>query len=182
MNSDDSFLSRLKEGQPVAYETLVEQFEGPLYRFFLCDHRDHHVAQEQTAETFTQLVRSLPTMQGGPEKLRAFVFGVARHVQRRRWRRRKTSHLPIEVAVDISDPRPSANNQVSAREELEHVLKAVSSLEQPLQNVLLLRFVEDCSLDEIAKALEMPVGTVKSHIHRGRNRLKQIFKIEDCRK
>ena len=45
-----------------------------------------------------------------------------------------------------------------------------------------MRFVEDCSLDEIAMALDIPVGTVKSHIHRGRARLKQAFTVEDSQR
>ena len=182
MTSDDSFLRRLKELQPSAFETLVEQYEGPLYRFFFSDHRDHHVAQEQTAETFTQLVRSLQSMRGGPEQLSAFVFGIARHVQRRRWRARKKPHLSIDFAINVSDPGPSPNTQAAEGEQLELVMQALGSLDQPLRSVMLMRFVEDCSLDEIAMALDIPVGTVKSHIHRGRARLKQAFKVEDSQR
>lgn len=71
MESDPSFLNRLKDGDPAAYETLIEQFEGSLFRIFLCDHRDCHLAQEQTAETFAQLVRSLSIMKGEQDKLPA---------------------------------------------------------------------------------------------------------------
>jgi RNA polymerase sigma-70 factor, ECF subfamily len=59
MLQDESFLAQLKKGIPAAYVVLVERFEGPLYRFFYCSHRDHHLAQDQTAETFAQLVKSL---------------------------------------------------------------------------------------------------------------------------
>jgi RNA polymerase sigma-70 factor, ECF subfamily len=174
MFSDESFLDQLKDGLPAAYVVLVERFEGPLYRFFLCDHRNHHTAQEQTAETFAQLVRSLPRMRGGYDQLRAYVFATARHVQQRRWRKRKGQPLPLAEALGIGDPRPSPAKVASDREQVERVLNAISHLDDPLRNVLLLRFVEDCSIDEVAEALEMPIGTVKSHIHRGRMRLKQI--------
>ncbi len=176
MNWEESFYERLKDLQPAAFEQLVAQYEGPLYRMFLCDHRDHHLAQEQTAETFAQLVRSISTMRGGPEKIRAFVFGVARHVQRRRWRSRKRKQLPIEMAEDISDETPSPMQHLAAREQVERLMEALFRLEQPLKSVLLLRFVEEYTLDEIAMALEMPLGTVKSHIHRGRARLKETWK------
>lgn len=175
MPQDESLLDQLKEGIPDAYAVLVERFEGPLYRFFFCDHRDHHLAQEQTAETFAQLVRSLSGMRGGCEQLRAFVFATAHHVQLRRWRQRKDRPSPLADAQHVSDRRPSPLTVVSDREQLERVLAAISHLESPLRNVLLLRFVEGCSIDEVALALELPIGTVKSHIHRGRSRLKQIF-------
>jgi len=172
---DESFLDRLKAGEHAAYVQLVERFEGPLYRFFLCDHRNHHTAQEQTAETFAQLVRSLVGMRGSCEQLRAFVFATARHVQIRQWRQRKPRPSPLVEALDVSDPGPSPMALASDREQLERVLSAIGQLEDTLRNVLLLRFVEGCSIEEVAEALELPVGTVKSHIHRSRSRLRQIF-------
>lgn len=60
MELDPATFAQLRTGQPMAFEALIEQFEGPLFRFFFCDHRNHHVAQEQTAETFAQLVRRCP--------------------------------------------------------------------------------------------------------------------------
>src|SRR5260221_426771 len=107
MFQDESFLARLKEGEPSAYVVLVERFEGPLYRFFYCDHRDHHMAQEQTAETFAQLVQSIRGMRGSREQLRAYVFATARHVQIRRWRARKHPASPIAEGLDVIDSRPS---------------------------------------------------------------------------
>lgn len=175
MSVDESLLDQLKAGLPAAYAVLVERFEGALYRFFLCDHRDHHLAQEQTAETFAQLVRSIPRMRGGCGQLRSFVFATARHLQQRQWRGRKRRCSPLADALDVCDDRPSPAMVAADREELEQVLTAIGQLEEPLRNVLLLRFVEGCSMEEVAIALEMPVGTVKSHIHRSRARLREIF-------
>jgi RNA polymerase sigma-70 factor, ECF subfamily len=175
MLSDDSFLNQLKMGEPAAFVLLVERFEGPLYRFFLCDHHNHHTAQEQTAETFAQLVRSIGGMRGGCEQLRAYVFATAHHVQLRQFRERKNQPFPLADALSVSDPRPSPMTVASDREQLKRLLNAISRLEDPLRNVLLLRFVEGCSINEVAEALELPPGTVKSHIHRSRARLKQIF-------
>ena len=175
MQAEESFVEQLKLGVPAAYESLVERFEGSLYRFFLCEHRDHHVAQEQTAETFAQLVRSLPQMRGGSEQLRAYVFATARHVQQRRWRQRKTNALPLTAAMMARDPAPSPAAIAADREELERALEAMGRLEEPPRNVLLLRFVEQLSIAEIAAALDIPEGTVKSHIHRGRLRLNHLL-------
>jgi RNA polymerase sigma-70 factor, ECF subfamily len=175
MPQDESLLDQLKARKPTAYAVLIERFEGPLYRFFYCDHRNHHTAQEQTAETFAQLVRSLPAMQGGCEKLRAFVFATARHVQLRRLRERHLAPASLAEALEVCDPGPSPETVASDREQLQRVLIAIGHLEAPMRNVLLLRFVEGCSVDEVAEALELPVGTVKSHIHRSRARLRDLF-------
>ena len=50
MLPDDTTFERLKAGEPAAYEWLVARYEAPLFRFFLCDHRDYHLAQEQTSQ------------------------------------------------------------------------------------------------------------------------------------
>jgi len=180
MTADQAYLDQLKAGHAAAYEMLVERFEGPLYRFFFCDHRNHHLAQEQTSETFTQLVRSLPNMRGGHQQLCAFVFATARHIQQRRWRSPKTQNVPLSGAANVIDAGPSPVAQAADREQLERVLNAIGQLDPAVRNGLLLRFVEGYSVEEVAHAMEMPVGTVKSHIHRGRLRLKQVFSEEEC--
>jgi RNA polymerase sigma-70 factor (ECF subfamily) len=180
MLQDESFFDQLKAGLPAAYVVLVERFEGPLYRFFYCNHRDHHLAQDQAAETFAQLVRSLRGMRGNCDQLRAYVFATARHVQLRRFRERKHPSTPLIDGLDIADAQPSPVTVAAEREQLDRVLDAVSRLEDPLPSVLLLRFVEGCSIDEVALALELPVGTIKSHIHRGRMRLRQVFTEKEC--
>jgi len=175
MTLSESFVIRLKRGEPAAYEELLARFESPLYRFFYYDHRDHHIAQEQSAETFAQLAQSIATMAGCDAQLSAFVFSIARRVQLRSWRTRKQAVLPLESAADSAQESPCPVQQAAGREQLSLVLAAIGALEQPQRNVLLLRFVEGLSLAEIATALDIPLGTVKSHIHRGREYLRQRF-------
>jgi RNA polymerase sigma-70 factor (ECF subfamily) len=179
MAFDDTLVEQLKGGQSVAYSKLVERFEGPLYRFFLCDHRNHHLAEEQTAETFAQLVQSLPAMRGGAAQLRAYIFSTARHVQLRRWRRREERPSTLAEAMDLRDPGPTPENLADMREQAGRALKAIGLLDDQARQVLFLRFVEGCSIDEIGQAMEIPVGTVKSHISRGRARLKSILANEE---
>ena len=175
MADDESMLNRLRNGQPDACEWLIAQFENPLFRFFVCDHRDYHLAQEQTAETFAQLIRSLPTMRGNQTQLRSFVFSIARHVQLRHWRRPRVSNSGAEQAEAVPDSRPSPEHQLADREEIDRVLAVISEFDSPLREILILRFVEDHSVDEIAMAMALPNGTVKSHIHRGIVRLRTLL-------
>ena len=180
MDRDQSHLDRLKDGCPAAYERLAEQFEGPLFRFFLCDHRDHHLAEDQTAEVFVQLVRSLPTMKGKAEQLPAFVFAIARHVRSRRWRRTRRSQTSLDTALEVSDGRPTPHVQAANREQFSVVLTAISEMETDMRDVFSLRFIDGYSINDVADALGMPAGTVKSHIHRGRARLRAILTDTEC--
>lgn len=171
---DEVFLERLRDRRADAFDRLVREFEGPLYRFHYCNHGDHHTAQDQTAETFVQLVRSLPSMRGDISQLRAFVFTIARRVQQRRWRSKRPV-ASLEFAQEVVDRRSQPDVELSDQEQVDFVLNAIRTLDEPLRNVLLLRFVEEYSLAEVAIALDMPLGTVKSHIHRGRELLAKVL-------
>ena len=119
-------------------------------------------------------------MAGCDGQLTAFVFSIARRVQLRFWRTKKQAVLPLESAADTTQTYPCPVQQAAGREQLSLVLAAIGAMEQPQRNVLLLRFVEGLSLAEIATALDIPLGTVKSHIHRGREHLRHHFFPEDC--
>lgn len=177
---DATLLEQLKQGRPAAFDLLVREFENALHRFHYCAHGDHHLAQDQTSETFVQLVRSLSSMRGDVSQLRAFVFSIARRVQQRHWR---TTNRTVSLGEDvmIADRRPPPDVEVGDQEQVDGVLNAIRRLDIPVRNVLLLRFVEEYSLEEVAAALDMPMGTVKSHIHRGRTQLAGILSEKGCR-
>jgi RNA polymerase sigma-70 factor (ECF subfamily) len=177
---DATTFERLRRGDPAAFRWLVETFAGPLFRFFVVDHRDHHLAEEQTGEAFVQLVRSLPAIRGEPQQLPAFVFTVARRIRSRRWRGSHRTIGSLDDARTVVDARPSAAELLERRDEFQRVLTEVGTLEPVVRDVLLFRYVESCSLDEIAALVELPVGTVKSHLHRGLARLRKSFSALDA--
>jgi RNA polymerase sigma-70 factor, ECF subfamily len=176
---DAAFLEQLKERRPDAFDLLVREFETALYRFHYCAHGDHHAAQDQTSETFVELVRSLPSMRGGVSQLRAFVYSIARRVQQRHWNSRRAT-VALDSDAAITDRRPPPDTVLADQEQVNLLLDAIRGLDVPVRNVLLLRFVEEYSLDEVAAALDMPLGTVKSHIHRGRVQLARILSGKGC--
>jgi hypothetical protein len=57
---DDAFLRRLKEGDPAAYELFIENYEGPLFRFFVCDHRDLPPATASFPQTCSSVSKEPP--------------------------------------------------------------------------------------------------------------------------
>lgn len=180
MSTDETLLLRLKAGDAAAYEWLIGQFEGPLFRFFVCQHRDYHLAQEQTSETFVQVTRSISRMKGEIESLRAFVFAVARHVKLRHWRQPRLDNNSLADDVDVLDPHPTPAMQADQKEQMDLVLRSISQFEPTVRDVLLFRFVEGLSLGEVASLVELPLGTVKSHIHRGVVRLKKLLSDSGC--
>jgi len=176
MNVEDEWLARLRRGDSAAYESLVCQYEGPLYRYFLTAHGDAQLAGEQSADCFVELVQAVPKMKGGREQLRAFVFGVARNVLRRRWRNNEAHAAPLEAASDAEYLGPSPTLTAEHREELQRVLTALRELDPLTCEVFVLHCVEQLPLAEVAIITGEPLGTVKSRIHRGRQRLDSLLR------
>jgi RNA polymerase sigma-70 factor (ECF subfamily) len=175
MNVEDEWLTGLRRGDAAAYESLISRYEGPLYRFFLSAHGDAQLAGEQSADCFGELVRAIPKMKGGRENLRAFVFGVARNVLRRSWRSNHNQIARLEAANDTAYPGPSPGMSAEHREELARVLAALRELDPATREVFLLHCVEQLPLIEVAAITGEPLGTVKSRIHRGRQRLDALL-------
>jgi len=169
--TDGELLAGLKAGRPTAFEELFRRFETRLYRFFLLSHGNHHLAEDQCGDTFVALVSAIHRMRGGSDRLESFVFGVARNVARRSRRRGRLRPMPLERALDVAEPRAGPQRTVESRESLRQAMSFLEAFDEPVRHVLVLRFVEGLTLEEVAEALRMPLNTVKSHIHRARKRL-----------
>jgi RNA polymerase sigma-70 factor, ECF subfamily len=179
VSAEDEFLSSLRRGEPTAYEELVRRFELRLYRYFIVSHGDPQLALEQSADCFGNLVESLPKMSGGPDQLQSFVYAVAGNVLRRHWRRRGPPCSRLSAAGAIADHRRPPDEELEALEQSARLIAAVHQLDPLTSDAFILRFVEQLSVAEVAEAMGEPIGTVKSRLHRGRQRLAQLLCLED---
>jgi RNA polymerase sigma-70 factor (ECF subfamily) len=106
-----------------------------------------------------------------------YSYGIARNLRREtiRGNRKKNS----ETSIELSEPKPKEHDPVFSEmadeDELGKLRRAIASLKDEEREVVLLLINEDLSMEEIATSLHMPVGTVKSHLHRARVHLKSIL-------
>jgi RNA polymerase sigma-70 factor (ECF subfamily) len=177
LTTEDEFVRKLKVGEADAYEALIRRFEAPLYRYFLASHGDPQLAGEQSADCFGDLVESLPKMCGGAVQLRPFVFSVAKNILRRSWRNQRRELIALSMSEEPTDNWPSPDVAAETVEETVRLIEAIRSLDEPTRDVFLLRFVELMPVAEIAAAVDEPVGTVKSRLSRGRQRLAEILRL-----
>lgn len=170
--SDEVLVKGLRAGDNRAYEALLDRHGDALYRFFYYSHGRHDLAEDQCGETFEALVRSISKMRSNnANSLKPFLFGIARNVVRRR-RRTKGSVKNREVILEeIPDGRASVDRELAAREEWRRAVGAIEQFPDPQRQILLLRFVEGFKYEEIAEVMDVPVNSVRSHIHRGRQKL-----------
>jgi RNA polymerase sigma-70 factor, ECF subfamily len=139
-------------------EQLFTESAGDLERYFSRRHGVGELVQDLVQETFLQMARGL--RDGRKFKCaRGYLFGIARHLSQAAWAQRKANVvLPFEPARHET-PAPVSNERVAAARE------TISELSNLQREILDLRFSQGLSYAEIAEALEIPVGTVRSRLH-----------------
>lgn len=178
-------IRRCQEGDEAAWAELYVQ-EGPrvarFLRRLLGPSRDTDDAVQQV---FVELFTSLPRFRGDA-RLSTWLYRIACHVAGKklrgeRRRRRRLAALLDWLGVESGDAptAPGPEDCVAAREELGRLADAVDALPVGLRLVWVLRMVEGLSSEEVAAALGLPVGTVRSRLHHARRRVDAALAEEE---
>lgn len=141
---------------------------APAVRGYL---RGHGVpdADDLLSEVFLQVTRSLPRFTGADEELRPWIFAIARNRVIDAHRRRAVR--PVAAAVPVPDqPSPAPEDPVDPT-----LVAALQELTEEQREVVVLRFVADLSLDEVADLTGRSAGAVKSMQHRALTQLARIL-------
>jgi RNA polymerase sigma-70 factor (ECF subfamily) len=160
------------------FDALVREHQQRIYRVALGVTRDADAADTITQECFLRAYRKRASFRGdaslGTWLTRIAINLAIDHQRNRRntfWRRMFGLSATEEgsgdaVALDVPDGRASPERELLAREQVELVRAAVDALSAQQRAVFTLRFVEELSLEEVAAAMELEVGTVKAHLFR----------------
>jgi RNA polymerase sigma-70 factor, ECF subfamily len=176
----DGEIVRLVRGaqahDPRAFDQLYEHFADALYRYFYYRSSDQHVAEELVSEVFLKMVEAIRQFKL-PDKAQArafsaWVFRIAytKLIDHYRQQKRQT------VELDDTLPAPYTADEVVDR-SLEHaeLRDAIRRLTPEQQQVVLLRFVERLSTEEVAAITGQKVGAVKAMQHRALNSMAKML-------
>jgi RNA polymerase sigma-70 factor (ECF subfamily) len=170
--SDHQLFERLRAGQEQAFVALYHRRQPSLYRFALQMSGSPPVAEDVTQEVFLALLREECGYDPERGSLAAYLFGIARKLLLRQFERRR-SDVGLDTGAeeagsaelaDVSDPLAD----LTARERIEALRRAVSSLPRRYREVVVLCDLEEMDYAEAAAALGCPIGTVRSRLHRAR--------------
>ncbi len=162
------------------FDEVYERFRRPVWRLAKRFTESEEEALDTTQDVFLKVWRGLPGFRGEAQ-LSTWVFQIAwNHL---RAHRRKMGRQPFTVTEGVNDtqnavavvpdPKPDPEHRAAAAEMLDLVEAALRELPEHYQIVLWLRDGEDLSYDEIARVLDVPIGTVRSRIARSRALLRQ---------
>jgi len=157
-----------------AVKCLLDSYETPVYRFFYYSVGHVQDAQDLCGQTFSEFVKAVQRKTfTEPERLRAFIFGIARNVLRQTYRHKKR-HLQLKENLDHLVSRDAdVSHRAGIRDDLNAVFRVIHRFKEPARQVMLLRFVEGLKIQEIAEAMDLPINSVKSYIYRCREQLKE---------
>ena len=158
------------------FDELVRTNQRRIYRVLLALVRDPDAADTLTQECFLRAYRKRASYRGEASVETCLVriaVNLARdHGKNRKrafWRRLfawRRDEQPMDQAALVADPQASPERALAARQDVSAVWSAVDELSPQQRAIFVLRFAEEMPLEEIAQAMELEVGTVKSHLHR----------------
>lgn len=170
-------IARARAGDRSALRELVDLHKDRLFAFIWRMVRHHHDAEEICQEAFLKAFASLDSF-SCQYRFSTWLFTIAYRVCLNELRRKRavTGELDFSSLPHANVEVPAASLESEEASRLKQLIwSSVERLSAPQRASLLLFYRHEFSCQEIARVLQLPVATVKSHLHRARNRLRELL-------
>jgi RNA polymerase sigma-70 factor (ECF subfamily) len=185
--SDQDVVLQARDGRQAAYRELVRRYERPIFSLIYRMVRNREQAEDLSQETFVKALNAIESYR--PEyKFSSWIFKIANNVSIDHLRRRELDTLSLDgsphaltpeaiqaSALQLGDRQETALEELEAKELGGEIERAIATLRPEYRSCILLRHVEGRPYEEIATMLDLPLGTVKTYIHRARSELRQAL-------
>lgn len=183
-------MDRVLAGDRDAFAVLVERHGSRIHAAILRMIGDPEAANDLSQETFLKAYAALASFRRGAA-FSTWLYAIAINQVRTEFRRRKSVKGQAMLSLDaLSDAHgddpggrsaepagagPSPGDEAERREDAERLRRALGRIDEEYREAVVLRDLEGLSYDEIAEAIGVPAGTVRSRIHRGRAALRDLL-------
>lgn len=187
-NLPDADVAALAQrGREDAFRELVRRYKRPVFSLIFRMVRDSATAEDLAQDAFIKVLNHIDKYR--PEfKLSSWLFKIANNVAIDHLRRRQLDTVSVSgsphavsesdveaTSFEIASQAESALDEIEARELGTAIERAIGQLRPEYRSCILLRHVEGRSYEEIAATLDLPLGTVKTYIHRARIQLRDLL-------
>ena len=177
--AERKLIERAGRGDQSAFEELLSAQEGRMYAVALrmCGNRED--AQDCMQEAMIRIFRAIGTFKG-QSSFATWVYRITMNscldeLRRRKARTSTSLDAMIENGFAPTDENDTPERHSLQSEQRRMLEKAIAGLPEDMRAAIVLRDIQGCSYDEIAQVLETNVGTIKSRISRGRERLRAVL-------
>jgi RNA polymerase sigma-70 factor (ECF subfamily) len=166
-----------RAGEPAAWDALFRRYQLPLYVYAFELVRDEQAALDVVQESFIAATRHIGTLREDG-RFASWLFGIAHQKCLLHWRKRK--EILLDELPEPTDDFEDGPDELLIRREAEAgFMNLVNQLPLPQRSVLLLHFIEEFSLEEIARITESQLGTVKSRLHYAKKALRKLLEAQN---
>ena len=178
--SDEKLILRFQEGDINAYNELVKRYKDRLLNFVLRYFNNVEQAEDVVQDTLIKLYTHASYYKN-VAKFSTWIFTIAKNnalTELRKNKRKKTDSLWTEDGqiIDINSKEESLDSKVQNEIAIDQLNKFLDEIPENFRMALVLRDFQELSYEEISKILEIPIGTIKSRINRGRIQLAEKMK------
>jgi len=174
--SDAELVRALAEGSGDAMAALYRRHGGLVYRFCLRASQDQSIAEEATQDAFLILLKDAARFDARLASLSTWLCGIARRLVWKQLERRQRLVSIDDEAGDFETPDDDPGVQLSRQQAVDAVQRGIASLPLDAREVIVLCEFEEMSYEEAAIVLGVPIGTVRSRLHRAKNRLAGLLR------
>jgi RNA polymerase sigma-70 factor (ECF subfamily) len=168
-------VTQARAGKPDAWDVLFRRYQLPLYVYAFELTRNEQASLDIVQETFIAAVRHIGGLRDDG-KFGSWLFGIAHQKVIQLWRKHSGKEILFDEIPESPDEfENSPDNLLIRRESEAEFMNLLNQLPLPQRSVLLLHFVEEFSLEEIARITETQLGTVKSRLHYAKRALRKLL-------
>ena len=180
--TDEELIAKFQGGDVGAFNQIVHRYKDRLLNFIYRFLNDIDKAEDLVQDTFLKLVTHKHSYKE-IAKFSTWLYTIAGNLAKtelRKIKRRKTfsvtdlSYEDREFVITSAEAGP--DEDIDSRNFERNIQSALNELPSDFRTVIILRDIQELSYDEISKIVEVPLGTVKSRINRGRVKLQQLLK------
>ena len=175
--SEASLIQRCQQGDEQAFRELVDRYKNLVYALISRSTVDPSRVDDLAQDVFLRIHRGLPYFRG-EAKLTTWIYRVVLNLlSRDAEKRRAAREVPLDTEVPAHEPR--ANDPTPGDLELRDRLeKALSRLPANYRLLVAGHYLEGVQYEDLADALGMPLGTVKTHLHRAKKQLRMLLETD----
>ncbi|MBD3300884.1 MAG: sigma-70 family RNA polymerase sigma factor [Candidatus Eisenbacteria bacterium] len=185
-NEESALIRRCRQGDQDAIRQLVERYQRPVYSLVYKAVGNEEDARDLTQEAFVRAIRALDRFDPN-RPFRNWIFRIASNLAVDHYRRARMRTISIDVDADdesglhapiLVDERPTPDRVSDASRLSDRLAALVDRLPPGYRTVIHLRHYEQLAYEEIAEALDIPLGTVKARLHRAHRRLRELWEAD----